>query len=164
MTSCRLVRRAYNGFDCSKSIVAVCSMKLLDDLLFLVLYILHCVRSLYSSLCLLAMPATWLIVTHWCITRFSLCLSVDCESHLTGLALSSPARMRRPSRMPPSPLFWACVRDRKRMRERTKYKENEKATCVHPFSFCPWHAKGHLRQKLFFWESLFYSVLLNFLN
>lgn len=53
-----------------------------------------CVNGLYCSLRPLAMPVTWLIVRHWCITRFLPCLSVDCESHLTGLAPSSPARMR----------------------------------------------------------------------
>lgn len=73
-----------------------------------------CVNGLYCSLRLLAVPATWLIVRRWCITRFSLCLSVDCESHLTGLALSSPARMRRAQQDASTASLWACVWDRER--------------------------------------------------
>ena len=53
------------------------------------------VNGLYCSSRPASRARTWPIVSRWCITRFSLCLSADCESHLTGLALSSPAWMRR---------------------------------------------------------------------
>lgn len=89
-----------------------------------------------------AVPATWLIVRRWCITRFSLCLSVDCESHLTGLARSSPARMRR-AQQDASIASLLCVRQKKNDRERERkdgVTESENGIRVRPLGFLPQHA------------------------
>lgn len=66
---------------------------------------------------------------------FSLCLSADCESHLTGLALSSPARMRGgPSRTS----LLSRLKHAVQTKGRGKYKDNggeKKAIRVRPFWF-----------------------------
>lgn len=122
----------------------------------------------------LAVPATWPIVSRWCITRFSLCLSVDCESHLTGLAFSSPARMRQEggggAQQDASAAF-SFLRSERREIEKERgreYKGNENAICVRPFLFlpdmhfnCPPTLRGgHLRPDLLFPDISFCSVKL----